>query len=335
MHILQDQEVNTERWNQFLLANDCCSPFQSHAYFTFYNSVPNLVARVYAVEENNVLLALCVITLQKEPGILGFFSRRAIIYGGPLVTRGEKGETALNMLLEAINERISNKAIFIETYNFNDYSDFKVCFSKNGWHYEPHLNVQIVLLNKSMAEVMSAMKYNRRREINMSLKEGAIFREAVNEAEIMDLYNILVKLYNTRVKLPLPNFHFFWRLFLSEVGKVFVVIHNDKIIGGSFCAFIPNKSIYTYYYCGLREYQKSVFPSHLAIYAVLDFGLKNNLQHVDLMGAGKPDKEYGVREFKVRFGGELFEQGRFLQVYKPLLFHSGIIGLKVLKFLKR
>ena len=85
------------------------------------------------------------------------------------------------------------------------------------------------------------------------------------------------------------------------------------------------------YYCGLREYHPKIFPTHLAIVATIDFGLKNNLQKVDLMGAGKPNEEYGVRKYKSEFGGDLVEQGRFIKVYNPFLFQIGKIGLKIIK----
>jgi hypothetical protein len=49
------------------------------------------------------------------------------------------------------------------------------------------------------------------------------------------------------------------------------------------------------------------------------------------MGAGKPDIPYGVRDFKMEFGGELVEHGRFLCVRKPLLYWIGELGVKILK----
>jgi lipid II:glycine glycyltransferase (peptidoglycan interpeptide bridge formation enzyme) len=53
-----------------------------------------------------------------------------------------------------------------------------------------------------------------------------------------------------------------------------------------------------------------------------------------MMGAGKPDEAYGVRDFKAKFGGKLVEHGRFLFVCKPLLYKIGILGVKILKKIK-
>jgi lipid II:glycine glycyltransferase (peptidoglycan interpeptide bridge formation enzyme) len=53
-----------------------------------------------------------------------------------------------------------------------------------------------------------------------------------------------------------------------------------------------------------------------------------------MMGAGKPDEAYGVRDFKAKFGGKEVEHGRFLCVTKPLLYNIGVLGVKILKKLK-
>jgi lipid II:glycine glycyltransferase (peptidoglycan interpeptide bridge formation enzyme) len=50
-----------------------------------------------------------------------------------------------------------------------------------------------------------------------------------------------------------------------------------------------------------------------------------------MMGAGKPEETYGVRDFKARFGGELVEHGRYLCVRKPLLYWLGKMGVKLMK----
>ena len=78
-----------------------------------------------------------------------------------------------------------------------------------------------------------------------------------------------------------------------------------------------------------------IFPTHLAILAALDFAVENNFPMVDFMGAGKPGVEYGVRQYKLGFGGELVEQGRFLKVLNPTLYFLGKIGLKVLSIISR
>ena len=102
-----------------------------------------------------------------------------------------------------------------------------------------------------------------------------------------------------------------------------------KLWGGSFCFYYENDSIYTFYYAGLRNYNKKIFPTHIAIMGVIKFAIKNNLKFVDFMGAGTPGVDYGVREFKSKFGGDLKEYGRFIRINKPKLYNIGKLGLRV------
>jgi lipid II:glycine glycyltransferase (peptidoglycan interpeptide bridge formation enzyme) len=62
---------------------------------------------------------------------------------------------------------------------------------------------------------------------------------------------------------------------------------------------------------------------------VIKWGINRGYHTLDLGGAGKPGKEYGVRKFKARFGGELVNYGRYLNVFSPALFKFAEIGYKI------
>lgn len=333
MQTIKKNAVDSVKWSEFLKQNEYSTPFQTPDFFDFFNQVPNGVALVYSIEESNQLKALCLVTIQKENGFKGYFSRRAIVYGGPLIET-DNG-TALESLLKYIYSDLRKEVIFIETRNFKDYKGFAEVFQINNWNYIPYLNFQLHFKGENTDDIIGRMKYNRRREIKLSLKEGAIYTEAKNDLEVEEVYKILHDLYKVRVKLPLPDLAYFLKLFCSEIGKVFIIKHNEKIIGGAFCVFYPNLFIYTLYYCGIRDYHKKIFPTHLAIIAAVDFGIKNRLKGLDFMGAGKPNEEYGVRSYKAEFGGELVEYGRFVKIINPFLFKVGKLGLKIWQRIKK
>lgn len=305
------------------------TPFQSRDFLRFFNSLENSRAEMFEISEGGIVQASCVVTVQREKGIKSYFSSRAIIYGGPILMPG-KTEACKNLLMK-VEKALRNKVIYIETRNLCDFSGFSHVFTSAGWHYTSYLNFRIHLQGKSMDGLLAAMKYNRRREIKMSVKEGALYREANGMEEVRALYLILKELYDKRVGLPLPDLEYFENLFRSPIGKVFIVRHNDRIIGGSFCFYYEGKDIFTLYYCGLRDYNKKIFPTHLAVAAAMQFGIENGLNCLDLMGAGKPGEEYGVRNYKSEFGGELVEYGRYLKVCRPLLYRIGKTGVHLLK----
>lgn len=327
MEILLNDNIPINWWESFLTINPFASPFQTNEYFKFFNSVKGFASEAVAVVDSDRIIALAVITLQKENGIKGFFTRRGIIYGGPLVDPGTP--EALNFLLKGISDTLKNKTIYLETRNLNDYSSYKSIFHVNNWLYTSHLNFHLDINNEN--QVLSGIKYNRKREIKLSIAEGAYYEECHSLSDLNELYLILKELYVFKVKLPVPSYSFFKIFFERNLGKIFIVKHNDKIIGGCICPKLYNKALYTLYYCGLRDYHKKIFPTHLAIFAAIEYAIKNNITKLDFMGAGKPGVDYGVRKYKQEFGGKLVEHGRFIKVQNPILYYIGIFALKIYK----
>jgi len=88
---------------------------------------------------------------------------------------------------------------------------------------------------------------------------------------------------------------------------------------------LPDSTLYEWFVCGDESVMKDIYPSVVATWAGIEYAAKNNIPRFDFMGAGKPDKNYGVREFKSKFGGELVEDGRFLYICNTLLFSIGRI----------
>jgi lipid II:glycine glycyltransferase (peptidoglycan interpeptide bridge formation enzyme) len=78
------------------------------------------------------------------------------------------------------------------------------------------------------------------------------------------------------------------------------------------------KTIYGWYGGTDREYGH-YNPNEMLMWHVLDWGVNNGYHLYDFGGAGKPDEEYGVRDFKAKFGGDLVCFGRNTYVHSPLL----------------
>lgn len=333
MLLLKNQQISPEQWRAILAVSPYTSAFQTNDFYELCNGVPGMSAKAFALEEDNILKAVCVVIFQKEPGIKGYFSRRAIIYGGPVLLKSDQDE--FNLLIKSIAEQFKRKVIYLEVRNFFDYSQFHNNYFSAKWEWLPYLNIRLSLKEKSLEDVLESMNYNRKREIKISLSEGAIYREPNDISEVQSLYLILKELYNNKIKLPVPDYAFFLTLYNSSIGKIFVILHNNKIIGGAFCFYLENRSIYTMYYCGLRNYHKKIFPTHLSILAAIDFGIKKKLEYLDFMGAGMKDKEYGVREYKKEFGGELHEFGRYRKINNNFLFVLGAWGLRMRKLIRK
>ena len=330
MEIALNNNIDREKWKEFLNQNSFASPFQTPEFYDFFKSISNQDAEVIAVyDTDHNIKALTVVVIQKENSLTSFFSKRGIIYGGPLLL----DEKSAKILFDFVKQYIKKKVIYLEIRNFFDYNQYDKIYRDYNFEYKPYLNV-ILKTTSTIEELTTQMNKTRARQIRQTVKKGAYVQITRDIKEINELYTILSELYKHKVKLPLPKLEFFLKLSKSQICKVFVTKLNNEVVGGVFTLFQKNNGIYTYYYCGKEGLYKNVYATHLALHEVIKFAVDNDLSHVDFMGAGLKGEAYGVRTYKERFGGKTVEHGRYLLVTKPILFKIGKLGLSILQKFK-
>ena len=326
--LLTYPDIDPQQWQALIDRSPYATWFQTKEAYEFYAANPNeMKSFAVGIKEDNNLKGLVVgyITNEKN-SIKQFLTRRAIIIGGPLLDKNISDEV-LKILLLAL-KRLLMDVIYIETRNFNDYTQWKSIFEHCGFAYQPHLNFH---QDCTKENILSSMSESRRRQIKKAIKNGVEIVEASSIKEVKAFYDILFDLYRNKVKTPLFAWTFFKDFYIQSYGKYFLVKYQDTIIGGIMCPILQDKAIYEWFVCGLDDVYKNQYPSVMATYAAIEYANKHNIPLFDFMGAGKPSEAYGVREFKARFGGELVEYGRFLCVRQPLLYYIGKLGVKLLK----
>lgn len=309
-------------------------------------SLPSLQGRA---GDRLVLRAVCCGYVTKERSALKqFFTRRAIIIGGPALVDDCTDEEVEALMIAVKNlpslqggdEGRLPSPIYIETRNFNDYSRWKNAFAAAGFNYQPHLNYHVD--TSSVEVVESNLGKSRKRDIRTTVREGVtiadLSNERVSELErermVHEYYLILKNLYETKVKTPLFPESFFQTLAKHPDARFLLTELNGKIVGGTVCVAQEGKCLYEWFACGEDGVYPHVFPSCYATYAGIRYAAEHGMPRFDMMGAGKPDEAYGVRDFKAKFGGLEVEHGRFLCITKPLLYKIGTLGVKILKKLK-
>lgn len=324
------KEINRSAWDALVVQSPVASWFQTPEAYDFFNTLSFLEAFCVAVETKGVLKGVVVGFIQKDGGrIKQYFSRRAIVSGGPLLA-DDITEKDLSALLDATKSILKRKAIFVETRNFNDYSRWREVFEKCGFNYEPHYD--IIVDSSSMEVVNARLGKSRKRDIKVSLRDGATLVYNPTIDQISDYYSILLDLYAKKVKTPLFPFRFFDELYKIPSSAFLLVEYQGKIVGGTVCVGLQGGSLYEMFACGKDGVYKNIFPSELATFAGIQYSVESGYAFFDMMGAGKPDDGgYGVRDFKLKFGGELKEYGRYIWKCNPLLFQIGKMGVKIMK----
>ena len=330
--LLTYPDIDPQQWQQLIERSPYATWFQTDEAYRFYQSVGDMQAFAYGVSEDDNLVGLVVgYSTTEKCKFKQYFTARSIIVGGPLIADNISNE-ALTALLKAVRAMesngqspIANRPIYIETRNFHDYSRWKSVFESMGFAYKEHYDIHV------HCSAQHRLSDRRQRELKRAIKNGAEIVEASSEQQIRDWYQILCQLYREKVRTPLFSEEFFLRFYRNGVGKYLLVQYQGKVIGGMMCPILEGKAIYEWYVCGMDEEYRELYPSVVATHAAIEYAKQNDIPLFDFMGAGEPDVPYGVRDFKMEFGGELVEYGRFLCVRKPLLYWIGKMGVKWLK----
>ena len=328
MKLLSDISlIDRRQWLDLVNRSPVATLFQTPELFDFIVENGWYETKVIGVEDDGTLKGVVVCWILAEGnGLKKRLSSRAIINGGPLLD-GNISEETLTLLLKSTIAELKRHCIYIETRNFNDYSRWKTIFEACGYSYKPHYNFHIDTASSETVE--SNMGKSRRRDIKYTVREGAVAMEATTLDEVDAFYAILQELYRKKIKRPLFAVGFFHQILRMPFAHLVIVKYHDEVVGGSLCLELKGHTMYEWFVCGRDHEWHNVHPSELATYEAIMLAVRHGCRCFDMMGAGEPDKAYGVRDFKAHFGGALVEHGRYLHLCRPLIYKMGELVIKM------
>lgn len=313
--------IDIPMWRTLIQKSVVASVFQTPDFFLLHHSDEGMSADVFFVEHNSEYIASAVVQRHYKKGLLRPLTSRAIIHGG-IVLHPKHAKRGLNHILHLINDYYKSSVVFIEQRNYFDYSHYTSLFAKQNYINIAWSNISLSLAGDSNA--LSLLSKSRQRQIKKALSSGITFGKAKSLQEFDDFLTLLTDLYTHKVKKPLPPIAFLYRLFESSLSTCILVKKNDEVIGGVLCLISEsNKAIYEYYICGQDKLHPGCYPSVVAMWGMISEAESLGYNLVDLMGAGPSGSNSTVRDFKSKFGGNLHESGRFLNIKKPLIYKLG------------
>jgi serine/alanine adding enzyme len=116
------------------------------------------------------------------------------------------------------------------------------------------------------------------------------------------------------------------------LSRYFGAFNNGTLIG-AICLLAYKQQLYDWYAGSSRQHLDK-YPNDLLPWEAFKWGKHNGFLKFDFGGAGKPGKDYGVRDYKKKFGGDFVNFGRFQKIHKPLKHSTAKIGFNVWRFFK-
>lgn len=334
------KEINN--WDSLLHNNPNANIFQAPEYYFSLKNNSKQRPFLFGVYNNNGLLGIVSgVVIRNGVGFIKKLTSRAIIIGGPLLAPDiNNKDDVLGFLLSGIKENLKKQVVYVEFRNIGDMSKFRHVFANNGFDYEDHLDI-LIDLKKSEQDLWDAMTRDRKKSIKKGQKELEVRLISDDDNyQIDSVYNLLGVVYK-RVRLPLPHKDFFLNVIKSLHPKGYIKIfgaYKDSVLIGVRLVLCYNGLIYDWY-AGANDDYLEYRPNDILLWNVLKWGHENGYKLFDFGGAGKPNVPYGVRDYKLKFGGELVCFGRYQHVFRPTIMGFGKFAIKLkdglLKYRKR
>ena len=306
-----------EQVSQFIL------PHPDSNWFTCYALIPgplqagNSVFILFVVSDERGVAAVIVANLYYHlDGTQLSDPFRLQINGAPMIRTSAPNRTRILSLM--LSEIAAFSDQFVEITEFRNFPiplGEVAVYEQFGFRFESHLNLIKPLPN--LEEAWRSLSKCRRRQIRKATENGTYVRPAASMEEVRKFYDILEHLYTFRIQKKLPPFQafadFYTRAGKNGDGAILLVVAGGEVIGGMVCLIEPGKSLTEWYICGLDHEWRHHYPSVMATWGGISLACNLGLPEFNFLGLGKPEIPYGVRDFKLRFGGRTENYGRLVR----------------------
>lgn len=318
-------------WEKFVLDHPAGNIFQSPLIFNLFRSVPTYKPGVIAFYDGpNRITGILVYNIIQETGIKKIFTKRSIIIGGPLAENDNRH--IISLLLLTYKEAVGTEnIIYTQVRNLFPTTNFKPGFCSAGFEYTDHLAIQVDLLKDADA-IAAGMHKKRWSNIKRALKKDTQCRELSGDDEMNDAYQLFLSTYK-RINLPAPPHALFLNAKSILDKHVYILgayAGNCLIAARVYLLF--KDIIYDWYACSNLNYTH-LYPNDILPWKAMLWAKEKGFRIYDFAGAGHPAKAYGVRDYKIKFGGELLNYGRYRFIHRPFMHSIGEKGLVFLNYL--
>ncbi len=327
-----DHPLFTE-WDRFLATQQAGNIYQTGLFYSTYSLTKFYDPCLVIVLSNGVVAGGVLGVIQRYSfGVFSRLTARGLVLGGPVVSGNDPRivEKTLNIL----QHEFRGKALYVQIRSLSDPSHMAPLFHKAGFKTEDHLNI-LLDLTQDEGTLWARVNSKRKNEIRKGQKSGLVVTEKSDHEGMAEAYSILTEVYS-RARIPLPEPVFFNNLLgmngPSSGLRIFLGYLNEEVAGCMLVLVYPGRVID--YYAGSYSRFYSKCPNDFITWEVVKWSVRMGYQVFDFGGAGKPGDRYGVRDFKLKFGGDLVSLPRFEKVLNPFMMKIASAGYHVWRTVK-
>ncbi len=334
MDFIITDTLNETEWRNFVDRNPQGNIFQTPEMFEVFSQAKGYHPELRAAlgVDGQIYALLIPIQVSLKGGLLRRLTTRSIAYGSTLCTPDSVGKDALRTLLNDYTKKAGRQGLFTELRHLSDLSAYHSIFNQCGFSFEEHLNY-LIDLDCPKEEVFQRIKKKTRKQIQRALNKGEIIIEEVsNSQQIKIVYEVIKKSYQA-AKVPLAHISLFEAAFNVLYPKNMVMFTVAQIGDTPIASSVEllYKDVVYGWYGGVDRAFSKYTPTEVLTWHILAWGAEQGYHIYDFGGAGTPQEDYGVRDFKSKFGGDLVCYGRNMHVHNPALLRLSTVGYSIFR----
>ena len=329
MKVVDINAVDNKEWDCFVVRHPQGNVFQTGEMYEVYSHVSNNYPIALAVEDcgvlKGVLLAVVIVNGGK---LMRPLTARSIINGGPLIA--DNDEEVLKLLLTEYKKRLPWYVVYTEIRPIYEIRLIENGLKCLGFERVGHYNIMLDL-KKDEVLLWENLHKERRRNINHAMKMGLVVKEVTSDEEVTCVAELVKKTYK-RKQVPFSNHELISVLShrMKQYVHFFAAFYDDRMIAGQ-VRLCYGKMVYAWF-AGSDEAYLKLRPNDFLMWNVIKWAHNEGYEVFDFGGGGEPGVPYGVRDYKLKYGCEMYEYGRYLLKHHPFIYFMGkLYAKKVIK----
>lgn len=266
-------------------------------------------------EDGNLAALLVAVRVNTLGGAASRFASRSIFYAEPICRDDEVGAAALSQLLKIHDRRMAG-VLFAEVRPINAPGAERAVLESHGYQWLDYLNY-VVDLRPTHEELHANLNRSLRKQLRKNDNKGLIVKKNSPPYKVDRMYSFFQTSY-ARSGVPLADISLFHAALAElppDVPRVRTVFYDQQPIAAAICLVYKDRN-YAWY--GGSQRFSGISADDAITWHEISFAKRQGVTYYDFGGAGWPDEEYGPRDFKAKFGGELVNFGRYRKVFGPL-----------------
>lgn len=308
----------TDEWDRYCSSHPKGSVFHTRKLLEAYAGTPgNSVHAEAAVSPSGRIVALLTaVRVSTLGGPFKPLASRSIMYAEPICDNNEEGISGLRELIQRHDDKMRRRVLFTEIRPLMAEGPEAKALGAEGYERLGYYNYVVDTACGAEAAWLRLSK-SCRKHIKQSENRGLTVTIETGANAIRLMYAQVRESYQ-RSKVPLADeslFHAAVNAFGPGEVQVRIARCGDQVLAGGI-SLIHRDRCFAWY--GGSQRVSGLCPFDCLTWDEIRWCCENGIRYYDFGGAGWVGEEYGPREFKAKFGGELTEFGRYRKVYAKL-----------------